>query len=123
MRATFRDEVMSDKANLETIKVGYMKCLDMFSPSKSTLYTDLTCVEFIPYTPEERKKREVVFEMIDEKTMTIYGVMKYSYIKYNFETDDSTVRSGELKGQVTLTKDEGEWKFLSFDERFLKGVA
>lgn len=123
MRATFRDEVMSEKSNLETIKVGYMKCLDTFAPTKSTLYTDLTCVEFVPYTAEERQKRGVVFEMLDNKTMRLYGVLKYSYIKYNYNTDDTSVRSGEVKGQVTLTKDEGEWKFLSFDEKFLRGVA
>lgn len=122
-RNTFEDVVMSEKANLEQIKVGYMKCMDTFTPTKSVVYMDLMCVDFIPLTVDERERKQVVFEVIDRNTMTMQGTLKYSYIKYNYASDDSSIRSGEVRGNITLTKDDGEWKFLSFDEKFLRSVV
>ena len=122
-RATFKSTVMSDKANMEAIKLAYMKCMETLTPTKNTLYTDLICVDFVPYTADECRRRQVVFEMTDTNTMIMYGTMEFTYLRYNRNDDSSSIRSGEISGQVTLTKDDGVWKLVGFDDKMLKNIA
>ena len=122
-RATFKSTVMSDKANMEAIKLAYMRCMETLTPTKNTLYTDLICVDFVPYTEDECRRRQVVFEMTDTNTMVMYGTMRYTYLRYNRSDDSSSIRSGDIAGQVTLTKDDGVWKLVGFDDKMLKNIA
>lgn len=107
------------KADREAFKPDYLKAVEAFKDTKVTEFTDLSVMDCTVWRDDNIQYEDVGNEVINKDAINLHIDLKYSYIKMDKETKEKYPYDSELRVQVQLTKEDGEWKFYSIPNDML----
>jgi hypothetical protein len=115
--------IMGSNANLEAMKPYYIKAQSSYENTARRIYKDLTVVSLTSWDDDTMRRKGVSWCMQDRDTMSIWVDLSYSYVIETIETGEVNVRTGDASGEITLTKENGEWKLLGISDKILKAIV
>lgn len=115
--------VMAANANLEAMKPTYIKAQSTYANTSRRIYRDLTVIDLVPWDEKTQNRKGVYWGVRDRNTMSIYVDVSFSYVAELREDGSETVRTGSSSGEITLTKENGEWKLLGISDKILKALV
>lgn len=115
--------VMATDANLEAMKPTYIKAQNTYANTARRIYRDLTVIDITPWDETTQNRKGVYWGMRDRNVMSIYVDVSFSYVAELREDGSETVRTGASSGEITLTKENGEWKLLGISDKILKALV
>lgn len=118
----FRGNLWSE-AEKDAYKTNYLKAIETFAPTKISKYSNLFVKECNIWRHENVQFEEVANEVINKEAINFHVELKYSYSKTQLDTGDLKATDNEIKFQVQLTKEDGEWKFYKVPEELLRKLS